>query len=668
VGGDLEPDPVPSGDGEVQDGIRWFVDLPGGTPAPETMPTLPAGTWWPPFEATDLAVDQRTQVAASYAVAGVVLIVTGMIAVAAFAVGARRQLRSFGILAAGGVPPAGLRRIGVLQGLVTGVMASVAGAGLALAVGVPVDEPRLDGWIDRAVGPLEVSPFDILAVVALGTVAATVAAWVPARSAARVPVLAALSGRRPQGRVSPAVLILGAVLAAAGSAAVALSHVAGVWSEEPWGLAVAGAAAVLLGGALLTPWVVAGLEPLAGRLRGAARLAVRDLARQRVRTGAAAAAVLAPVAVAVFALTVAAAREGSSAPSLRPDQVVASEGSGSGPIPISDGARAAVRAVLPGAVEADLRVVTMSISVGEVALGVTWGGEAGDTGEDDTAYSLLAVATPELLEALAAPTVVADIVADDETVVALVPVSDDIAAQPTGPDVPVPIEADLVSRENVRVVQTGAPDGAGALPRLVVSEGWARRRGLTVGDRGVVWRAAAPLTDRQRADLNPDRTAAEEDALVRQTVLGEPAPPHRPWLRFERPTRPDDGPAGGILVFALGVVAVMIALTRAEARDDAALLAAVGVPPATQRGIAAWQAAFVPAVGVAIGAPLGLACAWAALSVDPAWDATGRVVAVPWVAVALVAAVPLVSGAVTRAAATLAWRRAQPVRPRFGWD
>ena len=32
---------------------------------------------------------------------------------------------------------------------------------------------------------------------------------------------------------------------------------------------MAGAAGVLVGGALMAPWLVAGLEPLAGRLRGA---------------------------------------------------------------------------------------------------------------------------------------------------------------------------------------------------------------------------------------------------------------------------------------------------------------------------------------------------------------------------------------------------------------
>lgn len=237
---------------------------------------------------------------------------------------------------------------------------------------------------------------------------------------------------------------------------------------------------------------------------------------------------------------------------------------------------------------------------------------------------------------------------------ALTDVADDIGEINAAPD--GGREADLVSAEAVRVVPADAAPG---LPRLLVSVGWVRRRGLSTSGHGVVWRAPAPLTAEQRSALRAGRLA-DADAQVRGAVLGDRAPLPGPGVTFEDPgpsgTQTAGLVAGGVLVFALAVVAVTIALTRAESRDEGALLAAIGVPPATQRGVAGWQAVLVPAVGVTLGACLGLAGAWAALRVEPAWeDGPGRV-ELPWAGLALLAAVPLVGGLVTRVGATLAWR------------
>ena len=296
------------------------------------------------------------------------------------------------------------------------------------------------------------------------------------------------------------------MLVALGIVTVAFSRIVGTpltrWASVS---AVGGTAAVLLGGALMTPWIVALLEPAAGRMRGSLRLAARDLARHRVRTSAAAAAILGPAAVSVFALTVAAAEEHERTASLRSDQVVVSEGTGQGVLPVGGEARADVRAALPGAVEADVRVVARPSAVGDLPIDVWWGGGGSD---GEPRYSSLAVATPELVRALGAPATAVDLMADDETVVAITPVADDIEVVEYS-TTEASVSPDLVTFEDVRGVPAQAAAG---LPRLLVSEGWARSRGLTVVDHGVVWRSPQPLTDRQRSELAPERTADERDA------------------------------------------------------------------------------------------------------------------------------------------------------------
>jgi putative ABC transport system permease protein len=190
-------------------GVRVFVDVPAGrTTTPDVAALMPAGAssegvGWDGEPFRWAGGEVRKAVSTTYAVVGVVLVVTAIVASAAFAVGARRQLRMLGLLSATGAPPSALRRAVLLQGTVTGAIASVLGASLGLA-GAAVAVPLLADATDRSLPALRAHPLDLLVPIALGIAAATAAAWIPARSAGRVPVLAALAGRRPSGRVPAA--------------------------------------------------------------------------------------------------------------------------------------------------------------------------------------------------------------------------------------------------------------------------------------------------------------------------------------------------------------------------------------------------------------------------------------------------------------------------------
>ena len=137
-------------------------------------------------------------------VGGVVaLAIVGIVISGAFAVGARRQLVTLGQLSANGADEHLLRRTLSLQGLLSGAIGSVVGFGAGVVVLFAMRH-QFESWIHHDPGPYVWSLRDVIAILVTGTIAATVAAFVPARSAARVPVLSALAGRRPLGAAAEA--------------------------------------------------------------------------------------------------------------------------------------------------------------------------------------------------------------------------------------------------------------------------------------------------------------------------------------------------------------------------------------------------------------------------------------------------------------------------------
>jgi putative ABC transport system permease protein len=128
-------------------------------------------------------------------IAGLVLLEIVLLAGPAFAVGVKRRSRDLALVAATGGERRHLRAIvlsgGVALGLVGGALGATAGVALAWFV-VPV----FGGLNGTVPGPFEVRPLEVLAIVGVGVLTALLAAMIPARTAARTDVLAALTGRR----------------------------------------------------------------------------------------------------------------------------------------------------------------------------------------------------------------------------------------------------------------------------------------------------------------------------------------------------------------------------------------------------------------------------------------------------------------------------------------
>lgn len=229
-----------------------------------------------------------------------------LLAGAAFAVGARRQARSLGLLAAAGASRRHVRSVVLAGGLVLGVAGAVVGVLLGLLLAA-VARPVLTRVADADFGHFDVRPLELLAIALVGVATGVLAAVLPARTAARQDPVAALTGRRGQVRTARRVPVIGVVTvvvgvgAAALGSALAVAHSTGLnplnggSTALVAGLIAGGAALTQIGLIITSPAIIGLAGRWSGRLPLAGRLALRDAARHRGRSAPAMAAVLTAV-------------------------------------------------------------------------------------------------------------------------------------------------------------------------------------------------------------------------------------------------------------------------------------------------------------------------------------------------------------------------------------
>lgn len=235
------------------------------------------------------------------------LLFVGLIAVAGFAVMAQRRLRSLGLLGAMGATAGNMRMVFVANGAIVGLTSAVAGAGVSLLAWTGLAgglETVLQHRIDRANVPW----LPVVAAMLLATVTSIVGSWWPARTAARTPVVRALESRPSPPHGAHRLAIPGALALVAG-----LFLVTRGTATQPtfWALGILLAAAGVL---LIAPLGPTLLARSSGRAPVAMRVALRDLARYRGRSGAATAAVSLSVGIAVaITVSLGAAQQAASA-------------------------------------------------------------------------------------------------------------------------------------------------------------------------------------------------------------------------------------------------------------------------------------------------------------------------------------------------------------------
>lgn len=239
-------------------------------------------------------------------VVGLTLAEVALLAGAAFAVGARRQSRALGLLAATGARAGQVRAVVLGQGLLLGAVGGLVGVAVGTAAGAGAVAVAVRAF-DQYLPSPDLRPLDLLALGLLGIVTGLLAAALPARSAARQDVVASLSGRRGVVRTRRRYPALGLATAAVG-AALALGGGAYALSLSARGadssrgatlvalMILVGAVLTQLGLIVATPAIVGATARLGRFLPLAPRLALRDAARHRGRTAPAVAAVLGAVA------------------------------------------------------------------------------------------------------------------------------------------------------------------------------------------------------------------------------------------------------------------------------------------------------------------------------------------------------------------------------------
>ncbi|WP_449374568.1 hypothetical protein [Arthrobacter psychrolactophilus] len=230
------------------------------------------------------------------------LLEVGLLAGAAFAVGARKQQRDLALLAASGAEGPMVRATVTASGLWLGLAGGAIGAVLgSIAAVITVLVVREQGLV--IFKGLHLMWLPTIGLVLLGVVAGVVAAMVPARAVAKQATLSALkSGRTADApskwgtRIGIGLIGVAVICMVASSAAtIALRGNENQWQWAPWltGLAIAGAVALVFAFILMTGRLIELLTKRTAWLPVPLRLAARDSARNRGRTVPAVAAVLA---------------------------------------------------------------------------------------------------------------------------------------------------------------------------------------------------------------------------------------------------------------------------------------------------------------------------------------------------------------------------------------
>ena len=158
------------------------------------------------------------------------------------------------------------------------------------------------------------------------------AAWWPARAVARIPTVAALSGRPPRPQPTHRFAALGCILLATGLVLLAFAE------QRRSGFIVGGTVATVVGLLLLAPLAIRAVGRTGRRCPVPARLAVRDLARYQARSGAALGAITLAIGIATtIAVSAATVRTSSATGNLPANELVlylSASGSGGGnPVP-----------------------------------------------------------------------------------------------------------------------------------------------------------------------------------------------------------------------------------------------------------------------------------------------------------------------------------------------
>ena len=548
------------------------------------------------------------------ALATVGMLLIALVAVGGFTVLAQRRLRSLGMLGALGATDTNIRLVVRVNGVLVGVVGALAGAVLGLAVWLAY-RPELQSSAHHLIGPFQLPWVVIGPAIALAVVATYFAASRPARAVTRIPIVAALSGRPAPPKQVHRSAVPGVVLFVI---AAALLSYSGSSNGNGGGALelVLGIVLLIVAIILLAPFCLVVLARLGRRAPIAIRLAVRDLARYRARSGSALSAISLGVFIAALVCVLTAQRYGNvldyAGPNVASNQVIVytpdhGGGPGNGPGGSSPSgtastpqAQAAVAQNIAGGLGSHtvIELDQAGASLQHAAAGRSWSGP-------------VFVATPQLLAAFG---IKASEVNPDADILTMRPGLSGLSdmqllygdkgigsgGNGNGPPTSWPCQKGQCLANPVIQQVNALPSGTSG-PNTVITEHAIHALGLHASVSGWLVQTPHPPTAAQITDA---RLTASAAGMTIETKSSTPSSAE--ILNYAT--------AFGIAL-ALGILAMTIGLIRSETAPDLRTLAATGASSFTRRELTA-ATAFALALG---GAVLGTVAAYVA-AVGYAWD------------------------------------------------
>jgi putative ABC transport system permease protein len=554
------------------------------------------------------------------ALATVGMLLIALVGIGGFTVLAQRRLRSLGLLAAQGATARNIGLVVRANGVLVGILGAAAGLVLGLAAWLAY-RPSVESDAHHAIGAFQL-PWTVIGVaLALAVVATYFAASWPARSVTRIPVVTALSGRPAPPKQVHRSALPGLILLVGAGVLFAFSGISNGNGGGAFEL-VLGFVALIAAVILLAPACLTLLARLGRRAPISARLALRDLARYRARSGSALAAITLGVLIAMLVSILSAQRFGNvldyAGPNLASDQLIVytpsgpygGSGPGNGPgspvtaSKLASMAKAAHRIAAALGSHEVVELESASASLNHAAPGRQWSGP-------------VYVATPQLLHAFG---ITASQVSPRADILSMRPGLSAITKMqliygagqgghigPGGGNGPgsqqsFPCPKNQCLANPVIQQVSALPSGTSA-PNTVITEHAVRslRLGSSISADGWFIQTPNPPTASQ---ITNARLAAAAASLSIETKNSIPSVAVIiSWATVFG------------IVLALGILAMTLGLIRSETAGDLRTLAATGASGWTRRTLTAVTAG---ALGLA-GAVLGTVAAYTA-AIGYAWD------------------------------------------------
>jgi putative ABC transport system permease protein len=536
----------------------------------------------------------------SLAAATLGMLLIALVGVGGFTVLAQRRLRAIGMLGAQGATDSNVGLVVRANGLVTGVVGAAAGFALGLAAWLAY-RPSAEASAHHVMGAFHLPWLAIIVSMALAVLAAYLAAARPARAIARVPIVAALAGRPPAprqarrwaGPTGVGLLVVAFFLIGL-SSEQATSTAAGQGSQSTLYLGlIVGLIALCVGVVLIAPIFLGLLARVTRRAPLVVRLAVRDLARYRARSGAALGAISLSVLIAAIICVIAAARFGDvidyAGPNLAANQLAVypsqlSVNTGAQPTAAELAAMAAkTRGIAASLGSRDIIRLEMTNSALQRATsGRNWNGA-------------VYVATPQLLRVYG---ITAAQVNPDADILSMRPGLSTLTkmqllfgATKFGPPASNSPCRPSYCVANPKIQEVSALPSGTSAPNTVITEHAVRESHLTTFTAGWLIQTPDSLTASQ---ISAARQAAAAAGLSVET-------------RNSIPTSAeiiDVATVFGILL-ALGILAMSVGLLRSETASDLRVLTATGAGSTARRAISATTAGALAFTGAVVGIAAG---------------------------------------------------------------